>query len=94
MDEFTPQASASSSLAVAGRSPKCCGPSFEAAASGFDADNFPIAHMDDVGFTFNFMEVTAAVPEPATWAMLLAGVGAVGAALRIDRRSAGLAALA
>ncbi|WP_419813710.1 PEPxxWA-CTERM sorting domain-containing protein [Glacieibacterium sp.] len=37
------------------------------------------------------VSVTAAVPEPATWAMMILGMGAVGAASRLRRRQAGLA---
>ena len=36
---------------------------------------------------FTVREVTAAVPEPATWAMMLVGFGMVGAASRYRRRS-------
>ena len=35
--------------------------------------------------------VTSGVPEPATWAMMLAGFGMVGAGMRSRRRSTGLA---
>jgi len=34
----------------------------------------------------------AAVPEPATWAMMIVGLGLIGGVLRRDRRSMGLAA--
>lgn len=40
------------------------------------------------------LRVTAAVPEPGTWAMMLMGFGIVGGALRRRRRSAYLPALA
>jgi hypothetical protein len=36
----------------------------------------------------------AAVPEPATWATMLIGLGAIGAAMRSTRRKTGLAAVA
>lgn len=36
---------------------------------------------------FTVREVTAAVPEPATWAMMIIGFGMVGAASRYRRRS-------
>ncbi|WP_296599811.1 PEPxxWA-CTERM sorting domain-containing protein [Phenylobacterium sp.] len=39
--------------------------------------------MDDLTYTTG---VTAAVPEPATWAMMMLGFGAAGAALRSRRR--------
>lgn len=45
---------------------------------GFESDNHT------VGF--------AAVPEPATWAMMIIGFGAIGSALRSNRRRAALAA--
>ena len=39
---------------------------------------------------FVFTNVATAVPEPATWAFLMLGVGAIGVAMR-SRRKAGLA---
>lgn len=47
----------------------------------------------DVKFTFtsNASAVTAAVPEPGTWAMMLLGFGMVGAAVRNRRRSSATA---
>lgn len=41
----------------------------------------------DANFRFTTAAVTAAIPEPATWATLLFGFGAVGAAMRYRRRS-------
>jgi hypothetical protein len=38
--------------------------------------------------------VTSAVPEPATWAMMLIGFGAIGGAMRVNRRKTKVAALA
>ena len=37
--------------------------------------------------------VTSAVPEPATWAMLLLGFGAIGGVMRVNRRRSKVAAL-
>jgi PEP-CTERM motif len=42
----------------------------------------------DTGFSAAF---TATVPEPATWAMMLLGVGMIGAGLRVARRKDGMA---
>lgn len=50
-----------------------------------------LAHVDDViakGTKYNFEVGGAAVPEPATWAMMLAGFGGIGAAIRRRRRMA------
>ncbi|WP_260596772.1 PEPxxWA-CTERM sorting domain-containing protein [Sphingomonas endolithica] len=41
---------------------------------------------DPASFSFNSFAATGAVPEPATWAMMIVGMGAVGFAMR--RRSA------
>jgi len=41
----------------------------------------------------SFVAVTA-LPEPGTWAMMLVGVGGLGAMLRSRRKSAGAGALA
>lgn len=40
------------------------------------------------------MELIAGVPEPATWALMLAGLGIIGAGLRMNRRKFGAAGLA
>lgn len=40
--------------------------------------------------TFSITAVTAGVPEPATWAMMLIGFGAIGVALRRRRRTSAL----
>lgn len=47
-----------------------------------------IADHDATGFTFR---VSSAVPEPATWAMMIAGFGLVGASVRRDRTRATVA---
>jgi hypothetical protein len=41
--------------------------------------------------TFGAPPATGAVPEPSTWAMMLAGFGLVGGAIRGSRRRLGLA---
>lgn len=43
------------------------------------------AVLDD--FTYDDMPGTNAIPEPATWAMMIAGMGAIGGALRRKRRA-------
>ena len=40
----------------------------------------------------NLTASTTAVPEPATWALMLIGIGGLGAALRSSRKSALVAA--
>jgi len=40
-----------------------------------------------VNYTLTITEAAAAVPEPATWGLMLAGFGVVGAGLRSRRRS-------
>ena len=42
----------------------------------------------DYSGNFNVAAVAAAVPEPATWAMMIVGVGAVGGSMRVRRRNA------
>jgi len=39
----------------------------------------------------DFDDVSVSVPEPATWAMMLLGVGMIGAGLRMARRKNGMA---
>jgi hypothetical protein len=40
---------------------------------------------DSPGFAFNAVDFTTVVPEPGTWALMLAGVGVLGAAVRRRR---------
>jgi len=54
-------------------------------AYGATTQNFAIG---DFSITYNYREATAAVPEPATWAMMLFGFGAIGAAMRRTRKPA------
>ena len=64
-------------------------PTFEATSEQFDASTTPDSGADDVGFTVSFLQVSGAIPEPSTWAMILlgfAGLGLVGA--RKARRAA------
>jgi hypothetical protein len=49
---------------------------------------------EDIGYTFSFTEVSGAVPEPATWALMLIGIGGIGVSLRIGRKSIAKAAAA
>ena len=49
-------------------------------AGNADVQNTP-------GVTFTLTRVTSAVPETATWGMMIAGFGMMGAALRTRRRS-------
>jgi hypothetical protein len=65
------------------------------AGSGFDAN------IDNLALTTNAFGVTnvsrynfAAVPEPATWAMMLLGFGGIGASMRRQRRTNRLAQIA
>lgn len=41
---------------------------------------------NDLQFVFTDIATVASVPEPAVWTMLVFGIGAVGAALRVKRR--------
>jgi hypothetical protein len=46
-----------------------------------------------IGFgSFEFIAEAAGVPEPATWAMMLGGIGAVGAGMRMRRKTAAVLA--
>jgi PEP-CTERM motif len=51
--------------------------------SSFDAtpDEFDVAldsATEDIGSSFNFLQVKGAIPEPSTWAMMLLGFAALG----------------
>ena len=67
-------------------------------STGFDVADYRInlwtrdgsgnAHIADFavdGGTFGVVDLRGAVPEPATWALMIAGFGAVGASLRRRR---------
>jgi PEP-CTERM motif len=72
-------------------------PSFGAPTAGFSFNSIdstfamsnPAGHLLDpneiTGAVFGYQYVLA-LPEPATWTMMLLGVGAIGGALRINRR--------
>lgn len=60
---------------------------FTPTASGRYSLSFKNAGGDNVGMLLDNVTVTAAVPEPETYAMLLAGLGIVGAARRRKSRS-------
>lgn len=63
------------------------------ANSGFNAHSIFLLYVGypstNVEATLNVTYESVAVPEPAVWAMMLAGFGAVGASLRAQRRTAG-----
>ena len=58
------------------------------AGSGFNANVDNLAFTTDLGTTrYNFAEASAAaVPEPASWAMMIGGFGLVGGSLRRKRK--------
>jgi len=67
--------------------------SFLASAAGSLTLSFGTTSHDDIGplldgVAVDVSDVTAAVPEPATWAMMLAGFGLVGGAMRRRTRTA------
>ena len=66
----------------------------EHAISGFKYYDFEATGGGANNVLLHDFVVTTAVPEPATWAMMLIGVGGLGAMLRTSRRPAGAAAVA
>ena len=54
-----------------------------------DVTQFLSTDLQNRGYTASFASDVEAVPEPATWAMMILGVGLIGAGLR--RRSAATA---
>lgn len=46
----------------------------------------------DLNFRVSGNLIAAGVPEPSTWAMMIMGIGAIGAAMRLSRRRAPMAA--
>jgi hypothetical protein len=69
-------------------------------STDFIANGFPRVAFTDPGPAangtgrLNDLVVTSAVPEPATWAMMLVGFGGLGAAMRTSRRAKAAAATA
>jgi hypothetical protein len=62
-------------------------PSFQASPQDFgmvpeefDAATTPDPGTDDVGSSFTFVQVSGAIPEPSTWAMMLLGFAGLGVA--------------
>jgi hypothetical protein len=60
---------------------------FTATVVGTGADLLVFTSANDPGFTY-LDDVTLSVPEPATWSVMLAGLGLAGAALRRRRIAA------
>jgi PEP-CTERM motif len=53
-------------------------PSFDATKEEFDVAMAPNPGADDVGSSFTFVQVSGAVPEPSTWALMLLGFAGLG----------------
>lgn len=51
-------------------------------------DLLPLAYGAKGGFTMTIQEATAAVPEPASWVMMIVGFGMVGGAIRQRKTAA------
>lgn len=49
-------------------------------------DSIRITNLDSDFFLLDNVQISAAVPEPATWAFMIFGFGAIGGALRSNRR--------
>jgi hypothetical protein len=64
-------------------------PSFQATPEEFDAATG--ASTDDVGSSFTFVQVSGAIPEPPTWAMMLLGFAGLGYAGYRKARSVSVA---
>ena len=70
-------------------------PGPDSAYSAYVADNFnPAYGAQNPQFVNYAFSVSGAVPEPATWGLMLVGVGLAGAGLRAARRKARLTATA
>jgi hypothetical protein len=84
-----------SNLPFCGDNGPCTTPSVGSYDSVF-FDTFGSPNFNDTGLIDNVVVQTFSpgVPEPATWAMVLLGVGAVGSTLRFARRSSGAASAA
>ena len=49
-----------------------------ATSADFDAATTPDPGADDIGSVISFRQVTGAIPEPSTWAMMLLGFAVLG----------------
>jgi PEP-CTERM motif len=64
-------------------------PSFQATPEEFDVATLLDPSTDDLGSSFTFVQVSGAIPEPSTWAMMLLGFAGLGlAGARKARRAA------
>jgi hypothetical protein len=60
-------------------------------ASGWMTLNFGTTSHDNVGPILDNVSASGAVPEPASWALMLGGFGLVGGAMRSRRRNVSFA---